>query len=545
MDKNHIIQGNIIRIKKTIIPIAIISLVSNLLQLAVPMYSLQVMDKVIGSHSLETLAVLTAVMLIAIFFNSLLESVKTKVVNHIDYIFSGPLLSMLTKETVRQNIIYQNEDIISDNIEYFKKLHNFIAHYLTSLIDGPFALIYIFFLYCLHPAIGTLTLVGAILIFAFTELGKYLSKSSQKTAYNYNYLANNQIEYIKKIGGAIFANGIIGNIINRFAFLKKQEGESKLEQKSIQNIYNELTNSLRTILQIATTGTCGYLILNNQLTTGAIIASSILSSKALAVFNKFSTAVVYLQESRSAYQYLSKNIDSTIASKKPLEISQIKGSIKAERLIFCYPNSKKPVLKGLNIDVNPASINFIIGQEMSGKTTLLKMLATIYKPISGMVKYDQIDSSMISKDSIGNLIGYLPQITESRLAGETIKEAIARLDDKAKIDDIIKIAEKVNLHNLVNSLEDGYNTKIIDGGKNLTSTIIRRIMLASALYRDPQILIFDDFDYEEDYQIATLNQLLQELRKQGKTIIIALRKMQNFISPDKILVIENGIIKNK
>ena len=545
MDKNHIIQGNIIRIKKTIIPIAIISFVSNLLQLAVPMYSLQVMDKVIGSHSLETLAVLTMVMLIAIFFNSLLESVKTKVINHIDYIFSGPLLSMLTKETVRQNIIYQNEDVISDNIEYFKKLHNFIAHYLTSLIDGPFALIYIFFLYCLHPAIGTLTLIGAILIFTFTELGKYLSKSSQKTAYNYSYLANNQIEYIKKIGGAIFANGIIGNIINRFAFLKKQEGESKLEQKSIQSIYNELTNSLRTILQIATTGICGYLILNNQLTTGAIIASSILSSKALAVFNKFSTAVVYLQESRSAYQYLSKNIESTIASKKPLEISQIKGFIKAERLIFCYPNSKKPVLKGLNIDVNPATINLIIGQEMSGKTTLLKMLATIYKPISGMVKYDQIDSSMISKDSIGNLIGYLPQITESRLAGETIKEAIARLDDKAKIDDIIKIAEKINLHNLVNSLEDGYNTKIIDGGKNLTSTIIRRIMLASALYRDPQILIFDDFDYEEDYQIATLNQLLQELRKQGKTIIIALRKMQNFISPDKILIIENGIIKNK
>ena len=544
MDKQHLIENNLIRIKKTIVPIALISGVSHILQLAVPMYSLQVMDKVIGSRSLETLLVLTFVIVVAIIFSTILEKIKQKVINHIDYIFSGLLVSMVANETVSQNVIYQNENIVADNVEYFKKLHNFIVSFLVGLIEGPFVLIYLLFLFFLHPFVGFLTIFGGFLIFALTELGKILSKSSQKVAYKYNYLANNQIESIKKLGGVAQANGIIGNLLQRFSFFKQEEGLNKLDQKATQNRYNEATNATRTILQILTTGLCGYLILQDQLTTGAIIASSILSSKALTLFAKFSTAFANLPEARSAYRSLVKNIKVTHESKKPIEISKFSGKISGERLIFIYPETKKPILKGANIEIASATINLITGSSMSGKSTMLKLLAGIYKPISGMVKYDQIDLSLVSKESLGKIIGYLPQIIDQKLVGDNIRESIARLDQKANIDNVIKASQKLNCHNLINSFESGYNTKIIDNGCNLGFSLSRRIAFASTIYSDPKILILDDVDVEGEQEVLVISKLLLDLRKQGVTTIMSGKSLELLKISDKVFYLENGLIKH-
>src|SRR5574343_40609 len=199
MEKGHVVDENISTIIGIFWKLLFITAVSNFLQLSIPVYSLQVTDKVIGSRSLETLLILTIIMVIFITTSSALNSIRDKVIAKIDYIISSSTLGIILQESILQNSLSSNEkdNIVDKNMANFKSVQDLLIQNGTSILDAPFAMIFLICLFFVHPLLGCVTLIGGSLLVLCGFLSKKLSLSYDKTSQGYLSACSSDINSFK------------------------------------------------------------------------------------------------------------------------------------------------------------------------------------------------------------------------------------------------------------------------------------------------------------------------------------------------------------
>lgn len=536
-DSNIIIEA-ILCLKNSFWHCLIFSSIINILSLALPIYSMQVLDRVLSSSSLETLIYLSLIVFIAVAAMNFLTNVR-------DYAFSF-IANSFEKKLSRITFAHNIKDSIKSNIgsQYLKDLSQ-IKSFITSpnlpfIFDMPWVVIFLAVIFYIHWILG-FVILGSGLILAFMAfLNQKILKSDTEKLSEMQMIISRRLELLTRNSEVIVGMGMIENVNDKYndnlSELKELENKVKNKTKSI----SITVKTLRYFMQMMVTFISAILIIHGKMSSGGMIAVSTLAGKVLAPFDASAgifQSLIYLKKS---YERL-KNAFQNIATEKRIELPEPKGNVVFDGVIFMPYGSNLPIIKGISFKVEAGQIIGIIGKSGSGKTTIARLLTNIFETSRGNVLIDSAPLKLWNETQIGQYIGYVPQDVE--LFQSSIKDNISRFSINPKDADIIKAAQMAGVHELILSLPQGYETVI--GQTNISAGQRQRIALARALYGNPKILVLDEpnSNLDIDGENALLKTIAESKSNKTMTVFIISHKPSILKITDKIMIIDNGEMK--
>lgn len=527
--------------KKAFLFCSFFSFFISIFTLASSIYSMQVLDRVLSSYSIETLIYLTIIMLVFLVFLSILTSVRSMVFVHIANRLDEKLSPILFNNSIENQSVNKNSS--SQNLRDLQNIKSFISGpNLSAIFDIPFALIYLIVIFFIHPINGFITLAGGFLMLKMAFLNQKLTKDLIEQANKLQLKTLKDFEIISSNSEVINAMAMKNNVMGDW---QKTNDELRSKSTNLSNVVNKIssiTKSLRIAIQTITMASGAILVMYNKMSSGGIIATSILAGKALAPFDSAINLWKSLKTAKGSYEKLNSSLEKYVISKDKIELPKPKGEIKIEKLIYKLPNSSDILIKGISFDIKAGEVIGIVGPTGSGKTTLARLLVGVLKPSSGIIRYDGANIFDQDLEKIGKYIGYLPQDVE--LFYGSVKENIARMK-KDEIDEkIINSAKLCDMHEIILSLPNGYETIIEKDGSNLSAGQRQRIALVRAYFDEAKFVVLDEpnSNLDTDGEIALNNAIIRTKEKNITTVIITHRTSVASIC-DRILVMQNGEIK--
>ena len=515
----------------------IFSFFINIMMLAMPIYSLQVLDRVLSSFSVETLIVLSFIVIAILIFMSALQIMRSFVFAQIGIWLEKKLQPLLIDKTI-DNSVY-NSSIGSQYVRDLNNIKSFIANpALTMLFDAPWSIIYFAVIFLIHPVNGFIVTGGATILFVMAYINEKMANEKLKK------INEREIDFLNKVGNlthnseSLIAMGMKEDIVNKMSKISDENSDLSYGIKGISFLIGNLTKLIRMIIQIATMFAGAILVINNKMSAGGIIATSILAGKALAPFDALVNIWGQLVNAKKSYGRITNALENLNEEHQKTELPEPKGKVKVEKLTYKLPNGKQ-IIKGINIDVKPGEVVAIIGPSGSGKTTFAKLLVGILKPSSGRVAIDGTKIADYNQYFLGKYIGYLPQHVE--FINGTVRENIARMSPKIDDKQVINAAHLADSHELIAELEKGYNTIVETGGKTLSAGQKQRIGLARCFYGNPKIMVLDEPNSNLDTKgEVSLTNAIKNAKKQGITTFIISHRTRILNTVDKVLVVHGG-----
>lgn len=511
----------------------------NLLVLAIPIYSLQLFDRVMSSASVETLFALLGITLFLVTAQSLIEYIRTLLLQRsalkLDTQLSGQLLSLSISNSSSQNRIDKTP------LQDLNTIRNFLVSPSTSsILDLPFTPFFLLLLFFLHPYIGMVALSGAIVFSILTLVmmlgGRKVSAQAQ--------------EEMGKV--AMVLNDFLRNAPTLKAMGMSQDVGEVWESKNrnvlgLQWLVNSRVGLLlavsryfRSLLQVVVLTFGVYLALTQQIGLGAVIASSILIGK---VLSPFESAVSGWKTWYSAYQSW-KRLKVHVAKTEQFErtlLPKPKGEVVFNNVSLRFDAAKSPTLQGISFKLGAGHALAIMGNSGSGKSTLASLLMGIHRPTVGEIQIDGASVEKWDQRQFGQYIGYLPQHV-GLLAG-TVKQNICRFAD-GKDEDVVSAAKLACIHELIMALPDGYETFIGEGGALLSGGQKQRIGLARAIYSNPKLLVLDEPNSNLDPEGETALAIVLQHCKEHKITVVMISHRPGFLRQmDWVIELHDGRVK--
>ncbi len=511
----------------------------SLLSLAMPIYSMQVLDRVLSSGSIETLIFLSLIVVVFFIFLGILTAIRAAVFMHIANWLDKNISPILFDFSVE----HQNQkNLTNQNLRDLQTMKAFISGpNLGTVFDAPFALVFLVIIFFIHPLNGVVTVVGALILLKMAFLNEKMTKSLIEKSNEMQIELAHDFEIISSNSESVKAMGMKGNVRSAW-----QESNHKFQEVSnkLNLRYNKIsatTKSLRFAIQMMTTAVSAVLVIYNKMSSGGIIAVSILSGKALAPFDSAVTLWKSVVTVRKSYNRLQESLKGFDHEKDKIELPAFKGEISVDKLIYKLEKSEHILIKGLSFKINAGDLVAVVGPSASGKTTLSRLLVGVIKPSSGIIRFDGADLADQDFEKIGKYIGYLPQDVE--LFKGSIKANIARMNVEAKDEEIIAAAKFCGIHEMILSLPNGYETYIDKDSLNLSAGQRQRIGLARACFGEVRLVVLDEPNSNLDSAgEAALAQVLRGLKAKKITTIIVTHKPSIAMVCDKIMVVSNGQI---
>ena len=514
----------------------------NLLMLSTPIYSMQVLDRVISSGNTDTLVMLTLVIALALALMSLLQAGRSFAMIQMGSWIEKQLSEQVFACSVRMSL----ESKVNIGSQQLRDLQT-IKTYMTSMplltiLDTPWAIIFILALFIIHPYMGALAVVGGVILVGFAVLSDRLTKPLHDSNNDAFIKSMKQVDQATKNAEVIEVMGFLPNIIKSWQKIngKIQHTQSLVGKR--QTILTEVTKFIRMFLQVLVTCLGAYLVIdNNQISTGAIIASSSLIGRALAPFEQAIASWKGFVNCRKAYERLNKSYEITEKVDSKMSLPAPEGRVDVENLYYAPPGLQKHIIKGVTFSLNAGEVLAIIGPSASGKTTLAKLIIGVLPPSIGTIRVDDASLKDWRRDELGKYVGYLPQDIE--LFGGTVKENIARMDSEADPESVIVAAQIAGIHEMILKLLKGYDTEIGFEGSVLSGGQKQRLALARAFYGNPRILILDEPNSNLDtLGEAALSTALSVAKEQGMTCILISHRTSILNVADKIMVLKDGAV---
>ena len=513
----------------------IFSFFINVLMLSTSIYSLQILDRVLSSNSMETLLMLSIIMIVVYVILAFLQTIRsfifTQISNWLDSKLSSPLLE--------SSITFDAKTKGSQNLRDLQTIKSFInSPAVTHLFDGPWAIVYFIVIFFIHWINGFIVVAGAIILFILALVNEKLTKKQVEKSNEINILSMKRVDTISRNAEVVKAMGMKFDMTNSWQKINKELTKISTSLSVRSAIITNITKSIRLLIQMAVMAVGAILVIKGKMSAGGIIAISILTGKALAPFDHAITIYKSFLNAKKSYSRLSENLKIHEEKEEKLELPEPKGEIQLDKIFYKIPNTDQAIIKGINIKINPGEIIGIIGPSGSGKTTLARLMTDVLTPDKGSVRLDGSDLTNQDSEEIGKYIGYLPQDIE--LFEGTIKDNIARMKEKVKAEEIIEAAKFANIHNLIIKLPKSYETNAL----NLSAGQRQRIGLARAFFRKPKFVVLDEpnSNIDTEGENALMNTIGNARKAKITTIIISHRpNILNII--DKILVLHDGQAK--
>lgn len=529
------------RSKRAFIYVLIFSLCANLLLLALPLYSLQVLDRVVSSASVPTLMYLSVLAIFAFVFYGVFCLVRSFILTQVGQWLDTKVSARLLSIGVQQNSV-GSPTLASQHLRDVQMIKNFIAgNGVVSLFDAPWSIIYILVIYMINPVLGLISVFGGVALLALALLNEVLTRKPQAMAGRLQIKTMEIADTCSRNAEAIEAMGMMKNVREHWSrenahaqkFLDKATGRA--------HIIHNTSRVLRMLLQVFIIGTGGYLAIQNEISLGGMIAASILTGRALAPFEAAIGIWKGLTSARDSYQRLEKAVANFPKLRGEMELPDPKGYLAIEGAFFAVGGSKM-ILKNINLKLEPGEMLGIIGPSAAGKSTLAKLIVGILPPSQGAVRLDGAEIFKWNRDYLGKHVGYMPQNVD--LFPGTVLENIARLEAEPDHKKVIAAAQAACVHEMILRLPDGYETVVRPGNSTLSPGQRQRIGLARALYGGPSFLVLDEPNINLDGEgEQALLKALQNIRKLGITSVIVAHRPNLVNNTDKIAILQDGTLK--
>jgi PrtD family type I secretion system ABC transporter len=518
--------------------VGLFSLGINVLVLTVPLYTLQIFDHVIASRSRETLMYLTIIALGAVLVLGLLEVVRSRIL----VLVSSWIEHRLAPESFERGMAaaLQGHAYRTQALRDLAQLRSFLGgSAIVSLFDAPWVPIYLAVTFLLHPLVGLVALAGALVLICLAVLNQLLTRTPLQAASRAAIDAMQRAEADARNAEAIQAMGMMPGVMASWWRVNDRALNGQVVASNRAGSVLALSRFLRLAVQIAILGTGALLAVQHELTAGAMIAGSILTSRALAPVEQAIGTWRQVIEARAAHARLRAHFrDARLRRVRSMPLPPPRGRLTVEAVTFAHPGALHPTLTGVGFALEPGEALAIVGPSAAGKSTLARLLIGVWAPSAGAVRLDGADVHGWTREQLGRHVGYLPQDVE--LFAGNVRDNVARLSD-APPAAIVRAATMAGVHEMVLKLPQGYETEIGEGGAILSAGQRQRIALARALLGEPRLLVLDEpnSNLDHDGEVALAN-AIAAVKASGGTVVLIAHRPGMLAQVDKILVVRGG-----
>ena len=516
----------------------------NILYLAPTLFMLQVYDRVVPTRGVETLVFLIFVFLFAVGTLTMLDYIRSRLLvrasARLDRILSSTIISALLSRAMsggmRSSQAMREFDVLRQSMT---------GAGILALFDAPWTPIYILIAWMIHPALGSLALVGSATLLFLAVLNERSTKAPLQRANEAASLAYISVDHSSSAGGVIRALGMRRAMVERHMRERYVSIHLQAEASFASSTFMSITKFVRLSLQSLSLGLGAYLAIEQKISAGAIFAASLLITRSLSPIEQVLGAWKDVVKARGARRML---LDLFEQADKEIEHTSLpapKGRLNIERVSVVSPARDRLILNDVSFWLAPGESLGIIGPSGAGKSTLVKAIAGAIPTQQGAVRFDGADAKDWDEEELARYVGYVPQ--EPSLFKGTVKENIARFrhylgENQVEIDAaVVAAAVAGGAHDLILRLPKGYDTELDWNGSGLSAGQAQRIALARAFFGEPKIIIMDEPNAHLDSEgEADLLEAIGRFKQAGVTVIIVAHRTGILAGAEKLLVLRDG-----
>ena len=527
-----------------IVAVGLFSAVVNLLMLTGPLFMLQVYDRVLGSRSVETLTALFLLVVFLFLLMGVIDLARSRVMQRIGARFQDRMEGRVFTAALREGAINGAESATSaSGLRDLDSVQRLIGSpVLLALFDLPWAPLFLGAVFLFHPLLGVVALAGIVILVLTTLLNRVMTRKPLQQALIASAQAQRMADLYRDEGEVISALGMRGATHARWLQARREAQAQTVKGADVSSGFTVFSRSFRLFLQSAMLAAGAWLVLRQEVTPGAMIASSIMMGRALAPIEQIVGGWAMVQAAQDGWGRL-----TALLSRQPPEpdrtpLPRPPAHLEARQLSVIPPGHSQPTLRGVSFAVQPGQAIGVIGPSGAGKSTLARAVIGAWPPAAGWIRLGGATLDQYHPDMLGHLIGYLPQ--QVTLFDGTIAENIARLAPQPDPDRVVRAAQAAAAHQMILDLPQGYDTRVSQAAGRLSGGQIQRIGLARALYPDPVLLVLDEPNSNLDNQGSeALNIAIRRVKSQGGAVVIMAHRPAAINECEMLLVLDQGVVR--
>ena len=510
----------------------------NLLMLTGPLFMLQIYDRVLTSRSVETLSALFLLVSFLFALMALLEYARGRLMARVGGRFQQTLDQRVFDATLRGTASGAPSSALR-NIDSIVALY--VSPVLLAVMDMPWTPLFIAAIFIFHPMLGWAALAGALILIVLALANQMLTANKVKKAQALGQAAQAFADQTRTGREVVLTQGMGDAMTGRWGAHRREALEKTVSANDWTGSFTSLTKTFRLYLQSAMLALGAFLVMRGEMSSGAMVASSIMLGRALAPIEQALGQWPVIQRARSGWVALGDYLAQIPHRQTRLELPTPEAALSVRTLAVAAPGSRLPTLRNITFNLEPGQALGVIGNSGSGKSTLARALLGYWPALAGEIRLGGATLDQYNPEQLGRHIGYLPQ-TVTLFQG-TVAENIARMATKPDAEAVVSAAKRANAHEMITKLPQGYNTRLDANESQLSGGQRQRIALARALYGDPVLLILDEPNSALDSNGSTaLNLTVRAFKDSRRSVIIMTHRPMAIAECDLLMVMENGSV---
>jgi len=532
------------RYKGNLVLVAIASILLNVLVFAGSAYMMLVYDSVLPSHSIPTLVGLFIILILVYVFQSVFDAIRSEALLGVANGVHDDLFEAVHYATVTRPL-RQGADK-GDGLQFTRDLdsiHTFLASSgPIALIDLPWVIVFMLVLFALHWWLGLTALLGCVVMAALALMSNRRTQAGSKELATITGRRSAAALSEIRFAESALAMGMQERLVARTSAWENDFiGAQSYLSRTVARL-GGASKTFRMLLQSLILTVGALLVIDGKASGGVILASSVLSGRALSPVDMAIANWKGLVSARSGW---SRVVQAIAAFRKPaprtVALARPSGELSLRDVWVAPPGTQRFTLSGVTMTLTPGQVLGVIGPSAAGKTTLVRTILGIWKPARGEVRLDGATLDQWDPEVLGSYLGYVPQTVD--LVDGTIGQNIARFDPDATSEQVVEAARSAGMHEAILALPDGYETVMSAGAVELSAGQRQRVGLARALYGKPFLLVLDEANSNLDATgDAALAEAVAGMKARGGIVIMITHRPATLGPATHLAVINNGRI---
>ncbi|MDO5528385.1 MAG: type I secretion system permease/ATPase [Paracoccus sp. (in: a-proteobacteria)] len=510
----------------------------NLLMLTGPIFMLQIYDRVLGSGSVETLSVLVLLVVFLFAAMAIIDMSRHRLLSRAALRFQ----STLEGRMFRAGLSGAAGPAGNDAITPLDSIHRLLGGpAFSAIFDLLWTPLFVLILFLFDPLLGMIAVIGGAILVGAALLNQSSSSAPLQSADQARRSARQIAGRFQISGDLVTALGLAPNSLARWQEARGRAADHALCASDRIQAFGAFTRSVRLLLQSIILAAGAYLVIREELSAGAMIASSILLGRALSPVEQLAGHWPHVQAGRDGWRSAARLLAAAPPPAQVMSLPRPRALLELTAASICAPGMSQPLLRDISLTVGPGKVLGLIGAAGSGKSSLARAICGAWPLANGTIRLGGAALDQYRPDQLAQYIGYLPQ--NAALYPGTVAENIARLAADPDPALVIEAARAAGAHRAILDLPQGYDTVVGDNAAGLSGGQMQLVALARAFYGQPALVVLDEPDTHLDAEGGlALMEAIRGARARSLAVVIIAHRRAVLQECDQLIHIAGGRI---